>query len=710
MEQLTQELKSGKMEIMEVPFPILEPDGILVRNHYSVISAGTESKTVTDARKGYIAKARSRQKEVKMVLNSIKTEGLKKTYDVVMNKLNAPAPLGYSCAGEVIALGENIKDIKVGDYVACGGGGAVHADVVAVTRNLCVKVNKDIDLRHAALTTIASIAIQGIRQADLRFGENCVVIGLGLIGQLTIQILKASGIKAIGVDIDDEQVKAAKENGAYLAFNRNQSGIVESIEQATNGFGTDAVIITAGTSSLDPVEFAGQVARKKGKVVVVGAVPTGFSRPNYYKKELDLRMSSSYGPGRYDNDYELKGRDYPIGYVRFTENRNMQTFVDFLEQGVLQIDKLISHEFDLSEAKNAYQMILDKSERFSGILLKYDTEKELKKSVQLNKKTFSASDVNVGFIGAGNFAQNAILPRIDGKCSFVGVSTTQGNMSNYVGNKYKFAYSTDDADQILKDKDVNTIFVLTRHNLHAAFVSKALEAGKVVFVEKPLAMNLEELEMVKKSYVENNGRLMLGFNRRFSPLTREMTRKMLPNQMKAINIRVNAGIVPSDHWVHDPDFGGGRIIGEACHFIDLAMHIADSPISSVSAFATNDANALMDTLVVNLMFENGSIASVNYLSNGNKNVPKERIEVFCDGTVYEIDDFKKMTSYGNSTQVKKLNGQDKGHSNELIAFIDSVKNGKEMPISFDEIYLSTLVTLKAIESIKSGRTIQIKTD
>ena len=708
MEQLTQELKSGKMEIMEVPFPILDKDNILVRNHYSVISAGTESKTVTDARKGYIAKARSRQKEVKMVLNSIKTEGLKKTYDVVMNKLNAPAPLGYSCAGEVIAVGENIKDIKVGDYVACGGGGAVHADVVAITRNLCVKVNKDIDLRHAALTTIASIAIQGIRQADLRFGENCVVIGLGLIGQLTIQILKASGIKAIGVDIDDEQVNAAKESGAFLAFNRNQSGIVESIQQATNGYGTDAVIITAGTSSLDPVEFAGEIARKKGKVVIVGAVPTGFSRPNYYKKELDLRMSSSYGPGRYDNDYELKGKDYPIGYVRFTENRNMQTFVDFLEQGVLQIDKLISHEFDLSEAKNAYQMILDKSERFSGILLKYDTEKGLKKSVQLNKKTFSSTDVNVGFIGAGNFAQNAILPRIDGKCSFVGVSTTQGNMSNYVGNKYKFAYSTDDPDKILKDKDVNTIFVLTRHNLHADFVSKALEAGKVVFVEKPLAMNLEELEMVKNAYESKNGRLMLGFNRRFSPLTQEMIKRMLPNQMKAINIRVNAGIVPADHWVHDPDFGGGRIIGEACHFIDLAMYIAGSPITSVSAFVTNDANALMDTVVVNLMFENGSIASVNYLSNGNKNVPKERIEVFCDGTVYEIDDFKKMTTYGNSTKVKKLSGQDKGHSNELLAFIDSVKNGKEMPVSFDEIYLSTLVTLKAIESIKTNRTILIE--
>lgn len=708
MKQLTQELKSGKMEILEVPFPILDKNGILVRNYYSVISAGTESKTVTDARKGYIAKARSRQKEVKMVINSIKTEGFKKTYDVVMNKLNAPASLGYSCAGEVIAVGENINDIKVGDYVACGGGGAVHADVVAVTRNLCVKVNKGIDLRHAALTTIASIAIQGIRQADLRFGENAVVIGLGLIGQLTVQILKASGIKAIGVDIDDEQVKASKENGAYLAFNRNQNGIVESIEQATYGYGADAVIITAGTSSIDPVEFAGQVARKKGKVVIVGAVPTGFSRPNYYKKELDLRMSSSYGPGRYDNDYELKGRDYPIGYVRFTENRNMQTFLDFLEQGALKIDQLISHEFDLIEAKEAYQMILDKSERFTGILLKYDTDKELKKMVRYSDKIYHSTDVNVGFIGAGNFAQNAILPRIDGKCNFIGISTMRGNMSNYIGKKYKFSYSTDNPVQIIDDNDINTVFILTRHNLHADYVAKALKANKAVFVEKPLAMNEDELEKVHDAYIQNNGRLMLGFNRRFSPLIQRMKQKMFPNQMKAINIRVNAGIVPSEHWVHDQDFGGGRIIGEACHFIDLAMYIAGSPIISVSANATNDANDLMDTVVINLKFENGSIACVNYFSNGNKNVPKEKIEVFCDGTIYEINDFKKLTVHGNKTAVFKLRGQDKGHTDELKAFITSVKEGSDMPISFDDIYLSTMVTIKVIESIKTNRTINIQ--
>ena len=547
MEQLTQELKSGKMEILEVPMPVMGKDNILVRNYYSVISAGTESKTVTDARKGYIAKARSRQKEVKMVLNSIKTEGLKKTYDVVMNKLNAPSPLGYSCAGEVIAVGENIRDIKAGDFVACGGGGAVHAEVVSVTRNLCVKVSPKVDLRHAALTTLASIAIQGIRQADLRFGENCVVIGLGLIGQITVQILKASGIKAIGVDIDQNQVEAAKDSGTYLALNRSQAGIVETIMQATGGFGTDAVIITAGTTSLDPVEFAGEIARRKGKVVVVGAVPTGFSRPNYYKKELELKMSSSYGPGRYDSDYELKGIDYPIGYVRFTENRNMQTFVDLLKQGLLDRDKVLSHEFSLEKAPDAYQMILDKSERFSGILIRYDSEKELKNKVELSDRVFPSTEVNVGFIGAGNFAQNAILPRLNGHCNFVGVSTAEGNMSRYVGDKYNFSYCTDSPDDIINDKDINTVFVLTRHNLHAEFIIKALQANKTVFVEKPLAMNEEELEKVKAAHLQSKGRLMLGFNRRFSPLTMEVSKKLMKDQMKSINIRVNAGQVPADH-------------------------------------------------------------------------------------------------------------------------------------------------------------------
>lgn len=705
MEQLTQELKSGHMEIMEVAFPAMGDDKILVRNHYSVISAGTEGKTVTDARMGYVAKAKSRQKEVKQVIGMMKTEGLKKTYDLVMNKLKAPSPLGYSCAGEVIAVGANINDICVGDYVACGGGGAVHADVVAIPRNLCVKVDKSVDLRYAAFSTIAAIAIQGIRQSEVQFGGNCVVIGLGLIGQITIQMLRASGIKVVGIDIDQYQVEAAKESGANLALNRNQDGLEQTILEFTGGFGTDAVIITAGTKSLDPVELAGVLCRRKGKVVVVGAVPTGFSRPNYYKKELDLKMSSSYGPGRYDDNYELKGQDYPIAYVRFTENRNMQTFIDYLQQGSIDIEKIISHEFDLINAPDAYQMILDKSDRFSGILLKYDTEKELKKTIDLRPRNYFPTDVNVGFIGAGNFAQNAILPRIKDKCKFVSVATGSGNMAKYVADKYGFASCLSSGYDVISDEDVNTIFVVTRHNTHAQYVEKALKSNKTVFVEKPLAMNLEELESVKEAYDNGSGRVMLGFNRRFAPQIQQIKTRMQDEQRKAITIRVNAGAVPADHWVHDPKVGGGRLIGEACHFIDLAMFLAGSGISSINTIASDDANGLMSTVVISMTFTNGSIASVNYFSNGNNLVPKESIEVFCDGVVYGIEDFIIMKHYGKTLKTTKLKAQDKGHTAQFDKFIECVKEGKDLPISFEDIYLSSKATLLAIESIKSKRTI-----
>ncbi len=708
MKQLTQQLKSGKMEILEVPFPILGTGQVLVRNHYSVISAGTEGKTVSDARKGYIAKARSRQKEVKMVIDMIKTEGLKKTYDVVMNKLEALSPLGYSCAGEVIAVGSGINDISVGDWVACGGAGAYHADVVAVNRNLCVKVPKDIELKHAAFTTIAAIAIQGIRQADLRFGENCTVVGLGLIGLLTVQILKAAGIKAIGVDIADLQVHKAKEVGADMAILRNQEGIVHTINDFTDGFGTDAVIITAGTNSLDPVEFAGEICRRKGKVIIVGAVPTGFSRANYYRKELDLRMSSSYGPGRYDINYEEKNIDYPIGYVRFTENRNMQSYIDLLASSKLDIDKLISHNFSLEDAPNAYDLILSKEEHIIGLLINYDIEKKVSSSVKLNEARSDANAKNVGFIGAGSFAQNAVLPRIKGKCNLIGVVTAEGNMSRYVADKYGFRYCAESAEQLINDDSIGTVFILTRHNTHSEYAIKALQAGKNVVIEKPLAMNFEELLGVRQAYVESGKGLMLGFNRRFSPLTQKLMGVFMPEQKKAINIRVNAGIVPPDHWVHDPEVGGGRIIGEACHFIDLACYIAGSKAKTIQAVALASSPSLNDTVSINIVFQNGSIASINYYSNGNKNVPKERVEVFSNGTVCIIDDFKSMDILSEKgKKTLKLKGQDKGHSTQFNLVISSLSKGVLFPISFDEIYHSSLLTLEAIRSIKESRVVEL---
>ncbi len=710
MQQLTQELKSGKMEIMEVPFPTLGNKDILVRNSYSVISAGTEGKTVTDARKGYIAKARSRQKEVKQVIDLIKTSGLKNTYDLVMNKLDTPSALGYSCAGEVIAVGSEVKEFKVGDKVACGGVSACHADVVSVPVNLCVKVPLHVDLKHAAFSTIAAIAIQGIRQAELKLGENALIIGMGLLGQLTAKILEAAGVSVLGIDVNDQQVQLAARSGIKEVYNRNQAGLEDHILQFSKGNGVDAVIITAGTTSLDPVDFAGIVCRKKGKVVVVGAVPTGFDRVNYFKKELDLRMSSSYGPGRYDANYEEKGLDYPIAYVRWTENRNMQSFIDLLSSGTVDMTPLISHVFKLENATEAYDMILSKKEIYNGIVIKYDENKNLVPSVVLNSKTYPKEEPNVGLIGAGNFAQNILLPKMKGKCNFIGVTTGRGNIARYVADKYSFSYCAEKSEDILKDKNINTIFVTTRHDSHAKYVIQAIENGKNVFVEKPLALTEQELSEINDSYKRStNGqyKVMIGFNRRFAPAVKDLKKLFIDTQAKTINIRVNAGILPAEHWTNDPLVGGGRIIGEGCHFVDLAIFLSGGKVVSVSATSMEDPSGLNNSAAITLKFTNGSLAVINYFSNGSKKLNKEHIEVFCGGTVAVIDDFMSLTVYNNSIKKTDYKNQDKGHASELAEFFTSIKKGTPSPISFDECYHSTHVTFKAIQSIQENRIIEI---
>lgn len=710
MKQLTQQLKSGKMEILEVPFPALNRGEILVRNHYSVISSGTEGKTVSDARKGYIAKAKSRQKEVKQVVEMIKREGLLTTYNLVMNKLEAPSPLGYSCAGEVIAAGEGVNEFRAGDFVACGGNGAKHADVVSIPVKLAVKVPESVDLKEASFTTIGAIAIQGIRQADLTLGESCLIIGMGLIGQLTYKILEASGMKPIGVDISEAQVESAKKAGIKEVYGRNMPGIEEKILSFSDGHGVDAILITAGTSSLDPVEFAGEMARHKGKVVIVGAVPTGFSRENYYKKELELKMSMSYGPGRKDPDYEELGRDYPVGYVRWTENRNMQSFLHLLSSGRLDISPLISHTFPLEKAPDAYDMVLNDDENHAGIVIEYDKDADLKRSVHLNQRKFRQGEVNAGFIGAGSFAQNMLLPNLKGLCNFAGVASGSGTTSKHVAGKYAFNYCAENAEEILRDDEINTIFIATRHNLHAEYVIKALEAGKHVFVEKPLGMTEKELNEIKEVYdrcAELGNHLMVGFNRRFAPAVQKIMQLFDAGHPKSISIRVNAGKLPIDHWVNHPETGGGRIIGEACHFIDLAMYLSGGRIESVSADAMKDPNDLSNTIVIQLRMTNGSVASINYFSNGNKNVPKEFIEVFCGGRVAQIDDFKELIIFDDKRKKTKFRNQDKGHKNELAVFTDAIKNGEPTPIPFEESFLVSLATCKVLESIATGRKIRL---
>lgn len=721
MKQLTQELKSGSMKILEVPFPALSEGGVLVRSHFSVISAGTEGKTVTDARKGYIAKARSRQKEVRQVIQAVKTQGLLATYKMVMNKLEAPSGLGYSCAGEVIAVGRNIKEFKVGDYVACGGAGAVHAEVVAIPKNLCAKVPAGVDLKEAAFATIAAIAMQGGRQADLKLGETAVVIGLGLVGQLTLQLLQAAGVTAIGIDIESAPVTLARKIGFENVFISGKAGLEDLVLKTSSGLGADAVIITASTSSLDPVNLAGRLCRKKGRVVIVGGVPTGFEREHYYKKELELRMSCSYGPGRYDADYEEKGIDYPPGYVRWTENRNMQAYLALLKDKKLNVAKLITHEFALADASDAYAMILSKAQPFCGVVLKYDVEAKQEERVILRESKASPTGPRIGFIGAGAFAQNILLPAVNAAKigELVGVATARPNNARYVADKYGFAYCSGNADEIIADPNINTVFIATRHDLHAGFILKALNAGKHVFVEKPLCLTEEELIEISALYSSlltptssllppiSSPLLMVGFNRRFAPLVEKINTLFPADLPKAINYRINSGSIPLGHWIHDPQVGGGRIIGEVCHFVDLAMFIAGAPVTQVSANLMASAQNLEDTLVINLGFADGSVAAISYFSNGSPQLPKERLEVFCAGLAAIMEDFKTLTVYDKKISQTKLSRQDKGHGREVELFLRAVKKGEACPILFADIYLSTLATFKIIEAFKSKTVIQL---
>ncbi len=707
MKQLTQQLKSGDRRVQEVPLPIASAGMLLVRNHYSLISAGTEGSTVMTARKSLVGKARERPQQVKQVLEVLKKQGPVQTYRAVMKKLDAYAPLGYSSAGEVIEVGEGVPGFAEGDRVACAGVGyANHAEVVAVPQNLCVKLAPSTDLKAACYNTLGAIALQGIRQADLRLGESCAVIGLGLIGQLTCVMLRASGVRTFGVDIDQVAVETARKHSCDEAWQRSSTGIADDVARLTSGLGVDAVIITAATSNLDPVNFAGEIARKKGRIVVVGAVPTGFDRePNYYRKELELRMSCSYGPGRYDLDYEEKGIDYPAAYVRWTENRNMQAFQQLLERARIQLDWLTTHEFSLDDAPRAYDMIVERSEPHLGIVLKYDTEKPLQRAAIVVRDSRPVQRVGIAFIGAGSYAQGNLLPNIpknDRDVICRTVMTNSGTTSKRVAERFGFERCTSDVQDILASDEINTVFVATRHDSHASYVRQSLEAGKHVFVEKPLCLTESELAEIIELHVSRNQlQLMVGFNRRFAPLARVLKDGLGPGPMAMI-YRVNAGTIPADNWIQDREIGGGRIVGEACHFIDFLTFLCGSLPSLVHAVAVPDPAGLHDTATINLQFANGSIGTVSYFANGSKALAKEYLEVYQSGRTAILQDFKQLEVHGVGKPFrKKLLNQDKGQAQMVRAFLEKVKSGGPPLIAPDELARVTQVTFAVHESLKT---------
>jgi polar amino acid transport system substrate-binding protein len=493
-------------------------------------------------------------------------------------------------------------------------------------------------------------------------------------------------------------VELAAACGADRAFVRQQEGLEAAISELTAGHGVDAVIIAAGTDSTDPIDLAGELARKKGKVVIVGAVPTGFKRTNYFRKELDLRMSGSYGPGRYDREYEEDGVDYPYAYVRWTENRNMEAFAQLMADGKLEIGRLISHTYPFREAPAAYELLLHRTESFTGIVLSYDITVSPEPAVKIREASFDPAQPNAALIGAGNFAQHFLLPAMKGQAGLVSIASNRPNGARAVADRFGFAAVTGNPDDIFKDPRVNTVFVATRHDSHAAFVIRSLEAGKNVYVEKPLCLDTGQLDAIRETVRTSGQRLMVGFNRRFAPLTVKVKEHHATGIPIAIQYRVNAGTVAADHWVHHPTIGGGRILGEVCHFIDQCMYLAGAPVTHVSAMAFDVSGGKDDTLTIQLQFANGSIASISYFSNGNPHLPKEHLEVYGRGMVSVIDDYKTLTVYGKET-TKETGRQDKGHAAAVRAFLDSVRSGKPSPIPFDEIDLVTRATFAVVESI-----------
>lgn len=714
MKQLLQDLKNGEILLEEIPLPNCGANEVLIKSERTLISPGTERMLLEFGRSSYIQKARQQPDKVKMVLDKIKTDGLVPTLETVFAKLGEPMPLGYCNAGIVIDVGSNVTDFKVGDRVVSNGA---HSEIVAVGKNLVAKIPDNVSFEQASFTVIASIALQGIRLFQPTLGEKVVVIGLGLIGQITMEFLKANGCEAIGVDIDQGKVELARSNG-FIALNpANGEDPISFVANYTNEIGVDGVIITAATKSNGPIEQAAQITRRKGRIVAVGAIGMDIPRPPFYEKELSFYISSSYGPGRYDSKYEDEGIDYPIGYVRWTQNRNFQAILQLLSNGSLNFDYLITHRYKFLEAPKAYNEVLNNRDSL-GVILEYENIKDIavdKRVNLLSSFTSASSEAGIGVIGAGNFTKLIVLPILkDSSAKLVGISSSKGLSSSIAAKKFGFEYSTTDYNELLKDEKINTVFITTRHNNHAKLVIESLEAGKNVFVEKPLAIDMEQLaDVVKccnKLASENRmPKLMVGFNRRFSPFIQDIYKKVKGRSSGlAMNMTINSGALPKDLWVHDPVVGGGRIIGEGCHFIDTMSYLANSEVESIYSVALNSSKELAiknDNVILNLKFKDGSIGTLSYLSNGNKSYPKEQMSLFCEGKVFELDNYKKVNAFGSSGMKKW--SQDKGHKDEMIGFIENIKSSKENFISLESLVNTTLATFAHVKSLEENRVVQI---
>jgi predicted dehydrogenase len=715
MKQLLQNMRDGKTMVVEVPVPEPHAGQALVQVAASLVSAGTERMLVEFGEKNLLGKARSRPDLVRQVLDRARREGLISTAQAAISRLDQPMALGYSSAGTIISLGTGMEGFQVGQRVACAGGGyAVHAEYNLVPRNLLTPLPDSVDFESAAFTTLGAIALHGFRLAEPQLGESVAIIGMGLLGLLAGQIAVAAGCRLLGVDTDPQRVALAASLGLETV---PRDRAVKAAQAFTSNRGFDVVLICADTSSNDPVELAGVIARDRARVVATGAVGLKLPRKIYYEKELSLINSRSYGPGRYDPSYEENGHDYPTGFVRWTEGRNFQAIVELLENGRLNVKPLITHRFPIESAAEAYQVITGRKKTpFLGVLLTYAAAPASPSAkVEFHPLSVLGAPVRLGVLGAGLFANSTLLPAIKKikAVELVAVASAGGLHARHSAQKFGFAYAASDDQQILEDAQINTVAILTRHDAHAGLVIRALQANKHVFVEKPLAVTPEQLDDIEKSLSLQTSRILtVGYNRRFAPLAAELA-NFLANRTEPLHAhyRINAGYIPLNHWTQDPQQGGGRIIGEGCHFVDFLTFLTGAAPATVTAHALPDNGKYhQDNLSMTFTFPDGSVGVVDYLASGDRSFPKERLEVFCAGRVAVLQDFRslEMVLDGRRRLIRKP--QDKGWTNEWVAFARAIQSGGQPPIPYDQLIGVTRATFAAVDSLRTGTTVKLRAD
>lgn len=715
MKQVLQNMRDGKTTVGSIPVPTVKRNSALVRTMASLVSAGTERMLVEFAEKNLISKASSRPDLVKQVISKARREGVIPTIEAAFNKLDQPMSLGYSSAGIIEEVGRDLVGFQPGDRVACAGGGfAVHAEYGVVPQNLLVHLPDNVDFESAAFATLGAIALQGFRLAKPQLGESVCVIGLGLLGLLAVQIARAAGCPVFGIDIDARRVTLARQLGCEAVIREDCVTPALAFSQSR---GFDHVLICADTHSNDPVELAGILARDRGTVVAIGAFGMDIPRKVYYEKELVFKISRSYGPGRYDPSYEEAGRDYPFGYVRWTEGRNIAAFIDLMAKNLVDVTPLISHRFPIDQAEEAYELITGKSkEAFLGVLLTYpEHEKSLtprKISYQQTHPSIS-TPVHVGVLGAGNYAQAVFLPAMKkaGVAVLTGIASASGLSAAHAAQKFGFSFAASDENEILSNPDINTVVILTRHQQHARQIITAIHNGKAVYCEKPLAITLEELDQIEETLAKQPGAILtVGFNRRYAPFAIKLKEFVqAANTPMVIHYRVNAGFLPSNHWLHDPAQGGGRIIGEGCHFIDLCTFLTGQIPVSVTTQALPDGGQFQqDNCSITLGYNDGSIAVVQYLANGNKNFPKERIEIFSGGRIGVLEDFRmlELVTGTKRTIQRSRFSQDKGHLASWQNFLQAIKISVP-PIPYEELVSVTRASFAAVESLSTGKPVSL---